>query len=150
MRAAMVQLTFILISGCQCLQFYPWVLIFMSSHCFTLFTCIEPPHDKTNKMACAPSEDSEQPGHLPSLIRVFAVHTKKTWVLSYPLSAQPRLIRLGWCPGWSESLLGAVILLVLSCSGAYVFCGDPLTELGNINVFLYFNPYLPSGLFHPY
>ena len=33
----------------------------------------EPPHDKTNKMACAPSEDSDQLGHLPSLIRVFAV-----------------------------------------------------------------------------
>ena len=25
----------------------------------------EPPHDKTNKMACAPSKDSDQPGHLP-------------------------------------------------------------------------------------
>ena len=25
----------------------------------------EPPHDKTNKMACAPSEDSDQPGHPP-------------------------------------------------------------------------------------
>ena len=23
----------------------------------------EPPHDKTNKMACVPSEDSDQPGH---------------------------------------------------------------------------------------
>ena len=33
----------------------------------------EPPRDKTNKMACAPSEDSDQPGHLPNLIRVFAV-----------------------------------------------------------------------------
>ena len=31
-----------------------------------------------------------------------------------------RLIRLGGCPGWSESLLGAqVILLVLSCAGSY-------------------------------
>ena len=29
--------------------------------------------------------------HPPSLIRVCAVHMKKTWVLSYPLSAQPRL-----------------------------------------------------------
>ena len=28
----------------------------------------EPPRDKTNKMICAPSEDSDQPGHLPSLI----------------------------------------------------------------------------------
>ena len=33
----------------------------------------EPPHDKTNKMACASSEDSDQPGHPPSLIRVIAV-----------------------------------------------------------------------------
>ena len=28
----------------------------------------EPPDDKTNKMACAPSKDSDQPGHPPSLI----------------------------------------------------------------------------------
>ena len=40
---------------------------------------------------CAPSEDSDQPGHPPSLIRVFAVRMKKSWVLSYPLSAQRRL-----------------------------------------------------------
>ena len=51
----------------------------------------EPPHDKTNKMACAPSEDSDQPGHPPSQIRVFAVRMKEAWVLSYPLSAQRRL-----------------------------------------------------------
>ena len=42
---------------------------------------VELPHDKTNKMACAPSEDSDQPGHPPSLIRVFAVCMKKHWVL---------------------------------------------------------------------
>ena len=35
----------------------------------------EPPHDKTNKMTFVPSEDSNQPGHLPSLIRVFAVRS---------------------------------------------------------------------------
>ena len=40
---------------------------------------------------CAPCEDSDQPGHPPSLIRVFPVHMKKAWVLSYPLSAQRRL-----------------------------------------------------------
>ena len=40
---------------------------------------------------CAPSKDSDQPGHLPSMIRVFAVHMKKAWVLSYPLSALRRL-----------------------------------------------------------
>ena len=37
----------------------------------------EPPHDKTNKMSIAPSEDTDQPAHPPSLIRVFAVHLKK-------------------------------------------------------------------------
>ena len=40
---------------------------------------------------CALSEDSDQPWHSPSLIRVFAVCRKKAWVLSYPLSAQRRL-----------------------------------------------------------
>ena len=44
---------------------------------------------------CAPSEDFDQPGHPPSLIRVFAVRMKKAWVLSYPLRAQRRL--------WSDS-----------------------------------------------
>ena len=39
----------------------------------TELKAFEPPHDKTNKVACAPSEDSDQPGHPPSLIRVFAV-----------------------------------------------------------------------------
>ena len=51
----------------------------------------EPPLDKTDNVVCVPSEDSDQPGHPPSLIRVFAVRMKKAWVLSYPLSAQRRL-----------------------------------------------------------
>ena len=55
--------------------------------------------DITNQQnGFAPSEDSDQPGHPPSLIRVFAVRMKKAWLLSYPLSAQRRLIRLGRCP----------------------------------------------------
>ena len=55
---------------------------------------------QTNKMACAPSEASDQPGHPPSLIRVFAARMKKAWVLTYPLSAQSKtLIRLGGCLG---------------------------------------------------
>ena len=48
----------------------------------------EPPHAKTNKMTCAPSEDAEQPRHPPSLIRVFAVRMKKHWAINYLLSAQ--------------------------------------------------------------
>ena len=35
----------------------------------------EPPYDKTNKMTSAPSEDSGQPGHPSSLIRVFTVRS---------------------------------------------------------------------------
>ena len=32
-------------------------------------------HDKTNKLTCAPSKDSDQPGHPPSLIRVITVRS---------------------------------------------------------------------------
>ena len=46
---------------------------------------------QNQQSGCVPSEDSDQPGHPPSLIRVFAVRLKKAWVLSYPLSAQQRL-----------------------------------------------------------
>ena len=78
-----------------------------------------PPYDKTNKMACAPSEDSDQPGHPPSLMRVFAVRMKKAWALSYPMGAQWRLIRLGGCPGWSESSLGAHAILLVCREAAH-------------------------------
>ena len=49
------------------------------------------PKPHHNKIACVPSEGSDQPGHLPGLIRVFAVCMKKVWVMSYPISAQQRL-----------------------------------------------------------
>ena len=52
----------------------------------------EPHRDKTNKMACAASDDSDQPGHPPSLKRVFAIRLKKAWILSYLLRAQRRLL----------------------------------------------------------
>ena len=73
------------------------------------FQQYEPPRDKTNTMAYAPSEDSDQPGHPPSLIGVFAVRMKKAH---------------SGCPGWSESSLGAhAILLVFSRGGSY--CWKP-------------------------
>ena len=40
---------------------------------FTFKEIIEPQYDKTNKMMCAPCEDSDQHGYPPSLIRVSAV-----------------------------------------------------------------------------
>ena len=68
-----------------------YVLFRMLHIIINIIVINEPPHDKTNKMACAPSEDSYQHVHPPSLIRIFAVHMKKAWVFSYPLSASQRL-----------------------------------------------------------
>ena len=39
----------------------------------------KPSHDKTNKMAVAGSEDSDQPGRPPSLIRVFTLGIYPVW-----------------------------------------------------------------------
>ena len=50
----------------------------------------EPPHYKTNKMTCAPSEDSGQPGHPPSQIRVFAARTVGSWGPNVFLCGQRR------------------------------------------------------------
>ena len=75
---------------------------------------------------CGPSKDSDQPGHSPSLIRVFTVHMKKPWVLSYPLSAHTdsdqtgRMPRLIWVFAWRPS-----ILLVLTCRGSYACAVRP-------------------------
>ena len=41
----------------------------------------EPPHDKPNKMTYAPSEETDQLGHPPSLIRVFAVRFMGSFVV---------------------------------------------------------------------
>ena len=49
-------------------------------------------------MTCVLSEDSDQPGHPPSLIRVFAVRMKENWVLSYPLVA----LRRRWS-AWADA-----------------------------------------------
>ena len=51
--------------------------------------------DKTNNIACAPSEDSGQPEHPLSLIRIYAVRINKCLVLH----TAKMLIRLGGWPG---------------------------------------------------
>ena len=78
-----------------------------------LLSLFEPPQSD-----CAPSEDSDQPGHPPSLIRVFAVRMKKAWVLSYPLSAQRRL-RSVWAYAIWVFAGRTLILLVLSSHGSF-------------------------------
>ena len=66
----------------------------------------EPLHDKTNKMACAPSEDSDQPGHPPSRISLHCAY----WVGKDPSFLQAdsedsdktgRMPRLT-CPRWAH------------------------------------------------
>ena len=66
---------------------------------------------------CAPSEDSDQPGHPPSLIRVFTVCPMGNWgPKDSEDSAQTgRMPRLIWV------FIGhTAILLVLSCHGSFV------------------------------
>ena len=78
-------------------------------------TVVEPPHDKPNKMTFAPSEDSYQPGHPPSLIRVFAqwVAMKPRFLYAYSKdSDQTRRMPSRWAH---------VILLVLWCCGSVLF-----------------------------
>ena len=65
----------------------------------------EPPHDKTNKMAFAPSEDSDQPGHPPNLIRVFTVRSMGSWGPNVSSCGQRRLIRLGVQTGRTPRLI---------------------------------------------
>ena len=77
----------------------------------------------------APSEDSDQPGQPPSVIRILGIHQvdqSLCCALSGLLRTQAflmrtakTLIRPGRCPGWSESSLGTqTILLVLSWGGS--------------------------------
>ena len=69
----------------------------------------------------APSEDSDQPWHPPSLIRVFAVRMKKALVLSYPLSASEDSDQTGRMPRLIWVFAGRTLtLLVLSCRGSYI------------------------------
>ena len=78
-------------------------------------------HDKTNKMMCAQwilrstwaSAQSDQSFRYP------CEESFGPW-LPFERTAKT-LIILGWCPGWSESSLGAqVILLDFSCIGSYM------------------------------
>ena len=74
-------------------------------------------HDKTNKVACVPSKDSDQPGHPPSLIRVIVVRMKKAWVLSYPLSASEDSDQSEWMPMlWLILCLFSVLFCIVYCS----------------------------------
>ena len=83
---------------------------------------------QNQKCGCAPREDSDQPGHPPSLIRVFAVRMKKAW-LSYPLSAQRRLwsdwadaqadLSLRWAHTHFVGFVTRQHIIMMNCSWNY-------------------------------
>ena len=77
----------------------------------TFYTINEQAHDETYNKSCAPSEDSDQPAHPRSLIRVFA---DRMYLLQPPaiqrgINENPS--RAGGCTYWSESLLVTKVLL---------------------------------------
>ena len=75
-------------------------------------------------MTCVASEDSDQPGHLPSLIRLCFAHYGQLRTQSFKVRGKTdqtgRMPRLIWVDAQADlSLLGAqVILLILSCFGS--------------------------------
>ena len=73
---------------------------------------------KQTKWCVRPAKTRDQPGHPPDW-SVFARRSVGNQGPTASLCGQWRLIRLGGCPGWSESSLAAqVILLVLSWCGS--------------------------------
>ena len=93
----------------------------------------------------APREDSDQPGYLPSLIRAFAVHMKKPWVLGYPWSAQRRLWS-DWADAQADlNLCWAHRSFCWFChAAAYIFL-LVFTVWFSCSQSIWFNPW-PSGL----
>ena len=59
------------------------------------------------RRTCAPSEDSDQPAHSRSLIKILTGRILDSQGCKFPLSEQRRQIRLWGCEGWFESSLGA-------------------------------------------
>ena len=77
----------------------------------------EPPHNKINKMTCAPSEDSDQPGHP----QVWSESSLSPWRHTGPLTIywahsedSDAQADLSLC--WAH-----IILFVLSCGGSYIY-----------------------------
>ena len=93
-----------------------WQVLSLYRKVYILHT--ESAQDKTHKMGCAPSEDSDQPRHPPSLISSISA-----WKLGLLTTHWAHSIDWSdWAdarPDSSESSLDVhVILLVLSCAGS--------------------------------
>ena len=74
-------------------------VLFFSQTMYDFFLIYEPGHGFSCKIACAPSEDSDQSAHLRSLIRVFVVHSMDSNGLTIFIRPSKTLIRLRRCAG---------------------------------------------------
>ena len=83
--------------------------------------CIWAASWQNQQCGCAPSEDSDQPGHPPSLIRVFAVRSMDSRVQAFFMRTAKTLIKLGGRPCWSESSLGAHSLCWFCHEAAHIY-----------------------------
>ena len=72
---------------------------------------------------CAPCNDRSAWASAQSDQSLRCLPNRKLKTQGVFMQTAKTLIRLGGCPGWSESSLDAVILLVLSCRGSYVVVG---------------------------
>ena len=122
-------------------QFEEWQLFsqWRSAHGFCLFYCTVwrifskwATTLQNQQNDCAPSEDSDQPGHLPSLIRVFAVRMKKAWILRYPLNALRRRYQTGQmfrliCLRWAHTHFVGCVMSWLNYTWFVYFPTCPIT-----------------------
>ena len=77
------------------------------------------PHDKTNKVTCAPSKDSDQPGLSHSLISLRCPHGE-TLGPKLPIECIAKTDQTGQVPRLIWVFAGCIaILLFLSCRGSY-------------------------------
>ena len=104
---------------------------------------------------CAPSEDSDQPGHPPSLIRVFAVRMKKPWVLSYQLSTQRRLWS-DWANAqadlslrWAHTHFVGFVMLWLKCCFSWQYAQSRFCRTDTCT-WMHGLTHVTNGLSHPY
>ena len=73
---------------------------------------------QTYLLTSGPNENSNQPAHPRSLIRVFVVLVERLCILGYPKCASRGiLIRVCKGAGWSESSLNILIYAVFSNDG---------------------------------
>ena len=83
---------------------------------WTHYSMLKPPSSNLSHHKTKPTKWHVCPvkTQMPSLIRVFTVHMKKVWILSYPLSKQRRL--------WSDLADAQVDLGLRWAHSHFVFC----------------------------